>query len=109
MSEAFEKWCETRFPNGIEPKMKEEFRGCYEAATPQWQPIETAPKDGTRIIGYDPHPNIGVRECFWFEWKKEWIYMEDIRAASDWIGLTPTRWRPRPEPPNRKWNKKGKL
>jgi len=48
----------------------------------QWLEIASAPKDGTRIIAYDPHSNIGVRECFWFEWNKEWIYM-DIPDASE--------------------------
>jgi hypothetical protein len=63
----------------------------------EWQPIETAPKDGTQIIG--------------FRWpcednRKAWPHMCSI---AHWDGfnwrwmnghyLPPTHWMPLPEPP----------
>jgi hypothetical protein len=69
-----------------------------------WQPIETAPKDGTRILGcIAPEgnmryytPQVAVWAC----------YHPNARGAECWrsseIGghiLTPTHWMPLPEPP----------
>ena len=31
----------------------------------QWQPIETAPKDGTPIIGYQPERTPSIFEIWW--------------------------------------------
>ena len=79
----------------------------------EWQPIETAPKDGTRIILYFPRTDIviggswqEVRDGdwesgyhYWFEWKVDdkLFFMED---DPDW--WNPTHWMPLmplPEPP----------
>ena len=75
----------------------------------EWQPIETAPKDGTRIILYRPGTH--------FEWVRVVIgrYYTDSYASKpkpfwghDRTNLTgvrearanqPTHWMPLPEPP----------
>lgn len=71
-----------------------------------WQPIETAPRDGTLI---DLWCNGERRpDCFWGEeweepeergWRQK--YAETSRAASfSLLGGEPTHWMPLPEPPN---------
>jgi hypothetical protein len=78
----------------------------------KWQPIETAPKDGTEILLY-PQYVIG-----WWEFgDNEWMVMaiplkEDGTIEHDWKefrrwycvyayrgGGQPTHWMPLPEPP----------
>jgi hypothetical protein len=74
----------------------------------EWQPIETAPKDGTPIIGLTPKNGyfggvIGV------EWNKRKSRMFDgvkIRVGGFWarscrtqIVECPTHWMPLPKPP----------
>lgn len=60
------------------------------SSQPEWQPIETAPKDGTRILG----------------WRRGQIYPLIVwwDTAAQWWGLhmPPTRWQPLPAPPNSK-------
>ena len=61
-----------------------------------WQPIETAPKDGTAILSHDGHDMMTVRwDAVW----KTWDLVEAGSFACDgWVGgLTP--WMPLPEPP----------
>lgn len=65
-----------------------------------WQPIETAPKDGTEILGIQYHgrfsdPGI-VR---WDDSDQEWWDMD-----ADQYGF-PTHWQPLPAPPSRLLNK----
>jgi len=78
-----------------------------------WQPIETAPKDGSWILvfgdRYDREslPPIGAAR-----WEvrtfQSWQQVSDTRKelvtedASDWdceSGIAPTHWQPLPEPP----------
>lgn len=76
-----------------------------------WQPIETAPKDGTNIILADgKHATVG-------NWYHEEPYIHEYRdlggnyAGQDegdgfngWVdwsgGITPTHWMPLPPPPS---------
>lgn len=69
----------------------------------QWQPIETAPKDGTRLLAYWPPvfggDNAGCATTWWvvtssglFGWESPWEYAD----------REPTHWMPLPEPPRAK-------
>lgn len=69
----------------------------------EWQPIETAPRDG--------RPILIARHMGEFGWVRGWAHWEDVRGISGWIargffehpgvlGLTaPTHWMPLPAPP----------
>lgn len=78
----------------------------------EWQPIETAPKDGRWVLlcGFDPDddPVYGSTNppavvAFWREddWGDEWAY---CFWDSDWRSFVdgPTHWMPLPEPPETK-------
>jgi hypothetical protein len=54
----------------------------------EWQPIETAPKDGTVIIVYAPD----------FFQTAAWAGNGWTNAANSWLGDV-THWMPLPEPP----------
>lgn len=62
----------------------------------KWQPIETAPKDGTHVLGYFK-TGTTYRETWWSEKQAAdhgmgWLFSQN--------GLTqPTHWRPLPAPP----------
>ena len=65
----------------------------------RWQPIETAPRDGTRILFYTPHdPETG-----WLEFVAESHYdkhgLVDTFVSQWQDGLEPTHWMPLPDPP----------
>lgn len=68
----------------------------------EWQPIETAPKDGTALLGKD----VAGDWPFVMKWEGEprapnggyWAYCEAL--LSDVAGeATPTHWMPLPDPP----------
>lgn len=61
----------------------------------KWQPISTAPKDGTDILGYDGYQMTTVT---WFEIGKWWSLVAPGSYAED-SEWTPTHWMPLPEPP----------
>jgi len=58
----------------------------------KWQPIETAPKDGTVILVYDE--TIGVFSANWWEIKNAW-FAESATVMSK----KATHWMPLPELP----------
>ena len=79
------------------------------AAVPQWQPIETAPKDGQDIIVMYMHIETQVvHAAFWMSesdcedtdevgwWSYEYSEVSRIKL-DDW--MTPTHWMPLPSPP----------
>jgi hypothetical protein len=69
----------------------------------QWQPIETAPKDGTTIIIFDSYSDdkgidgYGVCTARWDYSLKWWIMHQ--RYSNVISLINPTHWMPLPEPP----------
>lgn len=70
-----------------------------------WQPIETAPKDGTKILAYTVHGDFELTEWYRvvsdrFEAVEGGLYRkhEDI-FSQGWNGNTPTHWMPLPPLP----------
>ena len=62
--------------------------------TTEWRPIETAPKDGTRFIGYEAEEGVAV--MYTFTGLDGVFYWE---AISQCIEMHPTHWMPLPEVP----------
>lgn len=80
----------------------------------QWQPIETAPKDGTEILGvfsrdygYQEKPTVYGPYTVRFrdgKWVSSWDGSEVIRSQTDFGTeyedvMDPTHWQPIPAPP----------
>ena len=61
----------------------------------EWQPIETAPKDGTPVLayGYSPHypDEYFTRIQWWADGIGYW--------AAHSVSIIPTHWMPLPDPP----------
>jgi hypothetical protein len=58
-----------------------------------WQPIETAPKDGTRVLAWD---GWSVQTLEYWDGNEEWGQVGD----SDRLTVSyPTHWMPLPSPP----------
>lgn len=68
---------------------------CYwRTRAPQWQPIETAPKDETPILGFITEK--WIEGIFWNG--EEWSYLSDGDITP--VGRNqPTHWMPLPAPP----------
>jgi hypothetical protein len=70
-----------------------------------WQPIETAPKDGTLVLLYFPggcFSNDGnVCVGFWStDGSDDWFSRECDSNSMTELGDFPTHWMPIPEPPS---------
>lgn len=74
----------------------------------KWEPIETAPKDGTWVLLWFPHRNLAIGGCW--DWAGEGDWEMGIQDWQEWRtdddvviqeepGLEPTHWMPLPEPP----------
>lgn len=66
-----------------------------------WQPIETAPKDGTSVLFYLRHGGF----CFggWQEWEDSTgKSMSAWQDNGEGFTLDPTHWMPLPAPPEAK-------
>lgn len=61
----------------------------------KWEPIETAPKDGTQILmwrdGRKPFVGHWYEWPMWKDWSEHGIRLKDMHA--------PTHWMPIPDPP----------
>ena len=62
----------------------------------EWQPIETAPKDGTRVLVFSTHYGIGVAS--WNAMCNEWWIEPSDRLEDPEIALL-IHWRPLPKSP----------
>lgn len=69
----------------------------------EWQPIETAPKDGAWFSAWDGSE---VFPCCWGDWfgQAGWCYGDCTYGGTLYEGLNladiqPTHWMPLPEPP----------
>ena len=63
----------------------------------KWQPIETAPTDGTRILVWE-----GFYECVelvWWRWKQTGEEAYGTWTTNGISGYNPTHWMPLPDPP----------
>ena len=60
-----------------------------------WQPIETAPKDGTHVLGYGPMDDgtYWMEDLYWYESMEAWP-ITFMHGHGE-----PTHWMPLPEPP----------
>ena len=61
-----------------------------------WRPIETAPKDGTWILTFDPEEPDKWSKYGIYKWStffKEWVDQRDVTCADF------THWMPLPPPP----------
>jgi hypothetical protein len=70
----------------------------------EWQPIETAPKDGTQIFAINNRGNrAALRWMVGLNGKEGWIVMfSDANPHPFWngaCGSVPTHWMPLPELP----------
>ena len=65
----------------------------------KWQPIETAPKDGTPLLLFarSKSADAPVRVVGWFIGTMGWI--ESAFAPNSPVGIVPFKWMPLPEPP----------
>lgn len=62
--------------------------------TNEWQPIETAPKDGTEIVVYVKQ--IGQMVVYY---DKMWTEKSNLLRAK--MSFEPTHWMPLPQPPTK--------
>jgi len=94
--ELWEKYA-AEFTDGSESMRKRDFLAALaEYGQAEWQPIETAPKDGTRIIVAND-----VYGSVWCDvaWRKM------IRVPDRWesfigaVPFRPTHWMPKPDAP----------
>ena len=58
----------------------------------KWQPIETAPKDGSDVLLYRPGWAIMMAVCWWDSMHKIW---KPVCSQSEFIDAT--HWKPWPE------------
>jgi hypothetical protein len=76
-----------------------------------WRPIESAPKDGTKIDLLYPYPRGRAINCQWtgalgmgWHWKEPTWKHGELLPETEWDwhsypAMEPTHWRPLPEPP----------
>ena len=106
------------------------LRGGHVQTPDQWKPIETAPKDGTKIDLLYAYPRGRTIDCMWREGgvcgAGQWIWLKPIWSSqpgmgidwhlspeSDWEvcsypNMEPTHWMPVPQGPDTSTDRTGK-
>lgn len=74
------------------------------AAAQGWQPIETAPRDETKILVFTVHGDIEISESYSittsdYEPVEGGLYRRVERTFENWNSNVPTHWMPLPPPP----------
>jgi hypothetical protein len=67
-----------------------------------WQPIETAPKDGTEVLLWLQPPYNSIEKARWFDLWGNWQIGEFPEDSDEYCGIgsaLPTHWMPIPTPP----------
>ena len=70
----------------------------------EWQPIETAPKDGTRVLIYD---GVAIKSGMFVQWFHYFLQEKQEGWGTNWDNefqapdevMYPTHWMPLPAPP----------
>ena len=76
-----------------------------ETITREWQPIRTAPMDGTQILVFTVHGDIELSSFYWMEREiyeavGAGLFTRRLeRSYEGWNSNTPTHWMPLPNPP----------
>jgi hypothetical protein len=111
--ERFEKWClKDSSPRAIISKDEcgnytrqdelNQLWAAWQAAQPKWQPIETAPKDGTGILGFlgsaSPFRD-SSQACYWFKARGQGDW-RSYRYPDGFVIVYPTHWMPLPPDPS---------
>lgn len=70
-----------------------------------WQPIESAPKDGTDILGYFPDWKRPIAVTCWMDYKSLDHGVVTYHSQYWFTGIAmnksnPTHWMPLPDPPS---------
>lgn len=68
-------------------------------AVEQWQPIETAPRDGSRFLVWEKHYGIRIGRCKERADHDDWLSYMDAFGGSSRGGPRATHWMPLPTPP----------
>jgi len=89
------------------PTKKDDLRALMAAVT--WQPIETAPKDGTPflsalgpfvyIVFWSDDSNLKSLIPWWEQGSAEWENNKWIGYHEEYYAASPTHWMPLPKPP----------
>ena len=70
----------------------------------EWQPIETAPKDGTWVLAcggiLDVYPAEDVPPMVAVRWQQNWWLVSAVDAGQLLSYERPTHWMPLPAPPS---------
>ncbi len=74
-------------------RLKAEVERLTDCKAGEWQPIETAPKDMTRVLGYVEEYIVVM---WWFTYSNGRSCWETVDGESE---VDPTHWMPLPKPP----------